>query len=231
MAGARPRLFLLHGALGSHAQMARLAGVLESRVDTRTFDFVGHGERPLGGGLTMDRLVAQLAGAIEDDGAAPARLFGYSMGGYVALTLAATRPELVRSVATLGTKLEWSPTVGREVGAKFDAALIAEKLPKFAAALQLMHPATGWERLCGETRGMLAALGERPLLTRELLAGVAQPVRLMLGDRDDTVTLEETASAFGLLPAGQLEVLPATRHGIERVDVERLAASLLQFFA
>ena len=47
----------------------------------------------------MERLVDQAADYIRTHGLAPAAMFGYSMGGYVALQLAATRPELVRAVA------------------------------------------------------------------------------------------------------------------------------------
>jgi hypothetical protein len=57
MPGARPRLLLLHGALGSRAQVMRVAGVLESRFDVQAFDFMGHGEAPLTGTLAMERLV------------------------------------------------------------------------------------------------------------------------------------------------------------------------------
>ena len=230
MAGRTPVL-LLHGALGSAAQLAPFAAAMSPWSDAHAIDFIGHGPATLTGPLQMERLVEQVADHVTANGLAPASLFGYSMGGYVALVLAATRPELVRAVATLGTKLEWNPAVAMEITARLDAGTIVQKLPKFAAALQATHTGIGWERLCAETRDMLTSLGERPLLTRELLAGIAQPVRLMLGDRDDTVTLAETAGVYGTLPAGELEVLPGTRHAIDRVDVERLAASLSSILA
>lgn len=227
----RPPVVLLHGALGSKAQMARLAGALEPRLAPFAFDFLGHGASVLTGPLTMERLVDQLADAVRAHGLGPVRLFGYSMGGYVALQLAATHPELVHSVATLATKLLWTPEVAARLAGMADEQAIAAKLPKFAAALQLEHTGTGWERLCRETREMFTTLGDRPLLADTSLAGVAQPVRLMLGDRDDTVTLAETVNAFAVLPKGELEVLPGTGHPFPRVDVERLAFSLGRFFA
>jgi pimeloyl-ACP methyl ester carboxylesterase len=226
----RTPLLLLHGALGSRAQLAPVAAALESRFAPYAFDFMGHGAAGLTGPLTMERLVEQAADYVRTHGLAPVPIVGYSMGGYVALQLAATQPELVRAVATLGTKLAWDPGVAVQVGARMNEETIAAKVPKLAAALQLEHTGIGWERLCRETRDMLATLGERPLLTRESFAGIAQPVRLMLGDRDDTVTLEETASVYHLLPAGQLEVLPRTGHPLVKVDVERLATSLTAFF-
>lgn len=231
MSAERPAVVLLHGALGSRAQVAPLAAALESRVAPHAFDFLGHGAADLTGPLSMERLVDQLGDYVRAHGLAPARLFGYSMGGYVALALAATQPELVHSVATLGTKLVWTPDVAIGMCERLASGTIAAQLPRFAAALQLAHTGIGWERLCAETCDMLTGLGERPLLADRSLAGIAQPVRLLIGDRDDTVTLAETVNAFAVLPRGELEVLPATRHGIERMDVERISASLAGFFA
>jgi len=227
----RTPVVLLHGALGSRSQFAPLASALESRCAPHAFDFLGHGGSTLTGPLTVERLVEQTADYVRTHGLAPVALFGYSLGGYVALQLAATQPELVRAVATLGTKLEWEPKVAERMVGLMDPAAMAARVPKFAAALQLAHSAMGWERVCAETRDMLTSLGERPLLTRGAYAGIAQPVRLMIGDRDDTLTLEETVAAYGLLPRGELEVLPATGHPIARVDVERLSTSLASFLA
>jgi pimeloyl-ACP methyl ester carboxylesterase len=227
----RTPLLLLHGALGSRAQLAALASALEGRFAPYAFDFLGHGASELTGPLSMDRLVEQTADYVRTHGLAPVAIFGYSMGGYVALQLAATQPELVRAVATLGTKLEWDPRVAERMSGTFDPATLATRTPKLAAALQLAHSAMGWERVCTETRDMLVSLGERPMLTRAAYAGIAQPVRLIVGDRDDTVTLDETVAAYGLLPRGELEVLPATGHAIGRVDVERLSSSLARFLS
>lgn len=229
MADSLP-VVLLHGALGSRAQMAGLAAALESRFAVYAFDFMGHGAASLTGPLTVERLVDQTADYLRTHGIAPAALFGYSLGGYVALQLAATQPELVRAVATLGTKLEWDPRTASRMVGLMDPAAMAARVPKFAAQLQLAHGAIGWERVCEETRDMLTSLGEQPLLTRAAYAGIAQPVRLIVGDRDDTVTLEETVAAYGAMPRAELEVLPGTGHPMARVDVERLSSSLASFF-
>jgi pimeloyl-ACP methyl ester carboxylesterase len=227
----RTPLVLLHGALGSAAQLAPLAAALAPRFDCHAIDFMGHGASPLTGPLSVERLVEQVAEFVRARGLAPAALFGYSLGGYVALQLAATQPELVRAVATLGTKLEWTPKAAERMNAMADPATMEARVPKFAAALKTAHPATGWERVCAETRDMLTTLGEVPLLTRASYTGIAQPARLIVGDRDDTVTLTETIAAYGAIPNAELEVLPKTGHPIARVDVARLSTSLASFFA
>ena len=231
MTATRPRLLLLHGALGSAAQLAPLAAALAPRFECEAIDFIGHGASPLTGPLSVERLVEQVAEHVGRHALVPAAIFGYSLGGYVALQLAATQPSLVRAVATLGTKLEWTPKVAERMAANMDPAGMTERTPKLVAALQAAHTATGWERVCAESREMLATLGEFPLLTRAVYVDMPQRVRFMVGDRDDTVTLTETIAAYGAIPNAELEVLPKTGHAIAKVDVTRLALSLTSFFA
>ena len=159
-----------------------------------------------------------------------ADVFGYSMGGYVALYLAATSPDRVRRVATLATKLAWTPETAARECALLDAATIRAKVPKFAAALEARHTAAGWEALLTNTAELLRELGSRPRLTNEVLASIRQPARIAVGDRDGTVTIDECVSAVRQLPQGELEVFPRTPHPFEKVPIERLAYSLSEFF-
>jgi hypothetical protein len=52
----------------------------------------------------------------------------------------------------------------------------------------------------------------------------------MVGDRDTTVSVPEAYEVYRALPQGELEVLPATRHELERVEVGRLMGALMGFF-
>jgi hypothetical protein len=78
---------------------------------------------------------------------------------------------------------------------------------------------------------MMVGLGEQPSLAAEEIKQLAQPVRIGLGDRDSTVSLEESIELYRLLPHGELEVFPATPHPFEKVSPTRLAHSLLDFFS
>ena len=73
----------------------------------------------------------------------------------------------------------------------------------------------------------LAEIIEIIIKTADALATVDLPVRVMVGDRDATVTLDETAAAYRALPRGELAVLPRTGHPLEQVDVTRLAGELV----
>src|SRR5262245_1434341 len=135
---------LLHGALGDASQLAPLAERLASvggRAVT-VLELPGHGTTPLtDGSFGIEAFAHAVVDALDESGIADADFFGYSMGGYVALYLAATAPTRVRRVATLATKLAWTPEVAARESSLLDAATIRAKVPKFAAALEQRHTA------------------------------------------------------------------------------------------
>lgn len=233
---AGPHIILVHGALGDASQMAPLAARLRDGGvgDGATIDAVeleGHGatparERP----FRIEYFAENVLEHLERRGLDRADLFGYSMGGYVALHLAATAAARVRRVATLATKLAWTQEVAAREMAMLDPATIRAKVPRFAEALERRHSASGAETVLRLTADLLGSLGGRPLLGPDVFATISHPVRLAVGDRDATVGLDETAVAARALPNGELEVYPRTPHPFEKVSLERLTSSLREFF-
>ena len=214
---------LLHGALGAAEQFDLLVSRHGAGGKVHRFDFHGHGDATLPAGpLTIESLTSQLVDFVELRGLRGVPCFGYSMGGYVALVAAAGYPGLLGSVTTLATKLAWTPeTAAREV-AQLDPDRMAAKVPTFAATLEWRHRGAGWRELCAALAGMLRDLGDHPPVDATLLASTTIPVKLMVGDRDATVSIEETVAAFRALPNGQLAVLPGIAHPLERVPVDLL---------
>lgn len=222
-------IVLLHGAIGDQTQLAALRAQLAT-AQTHAIDFEGHGARAMNGReFRLQHFAENLLGWLDDNAPGRVDLFGYSMGGYVALLVAALHPDRVRSVFTLGTKLRWTPDVADRMCAQLDADTIERKVPKFAEQLARTHHASGWKQVLAETCGALRALGASPLLSDELLARIMCPVRLAIGDRDNTVDVEEVRDAARMLTRGQYEVLPHTPHPMERVPLERLVWTLQQF--
>ena len=212
-------LVLLHGALGAADQMAPLRARLDLDAPIVVPDLPGHGARA-DAAWTMDAFADDVRARIADAGCARAVIFGYSMGGYVALHLAAIAPDVVRAVGTLGTKLAWTPEVAAREVRQLDPAAIRAKVPRFADLLAGRHGDGRWEAVLAGTAALLRALGERPPVTLATLATISCPVRLAVGDRDATVTLDETRDAVAALAHGQLEVLPGTGHPFERAPLD-----------
>jgi pimeloyl-ACP methyl ester carboxylesterase len=211
---------LIHGALGTGSQLEPLRSVLGNLDETFIIELEGHGGSPATEDYSIDRFADGIGALMSAHGVKRAALFGYSMGGYVALHLAATRPELVSSVATLGTKLAWTPAVAAREAGRLDPATIRAKVPKYAEALERKHAGSGgWETVLRRTSTLMTDLGEHPVVDDAALARVSVPVRFMVGDRDSVVTVDETAAAARTVPRGELAVLPNTMHPIEGVDL------------
>ena len=95
--GTGPTLLIAHGLYGS----AKNWGVIAKRLsDTRrviTVDMRNHGDSPRFDTNSYPELANDLAEVIEHIGG-PIDVLGHSMGGKAAMTLALTRPDLVRSL-------------------------------------------------------------------------------------------------------------------------------------
>jgi pimeloyl-ACP methyl ester carboxylesterase len=224
-------LILLHGALGDVRQLSPLAERMGDEFRVATIELPGHGSTAADGPLRIDAFAQAVLHAMDHRGIAQADFFGYSMGGYVALYLAALAPNRVGRVATLATKLAWAPEVASRESAMLDAATIRAKVPKFAAALEARHTGLGWETLLARTAEMMQELGRHPVVSGELLGRITQPARIAVGDRDATVTIDECIVAVRQLANGELEVHPRTPHPFEKAPVERIARSLREFLA
>ncbi|MEP6621463.1 MAG: alpha/beta fold hydrolase [bacterium] len=223
-------LILLHGALGSSSQVAPLATALAGTDDVRTMELAGHGNTPLGDrAFSIGAFVAQLAEYLDHHQVARADLFGYSMGGYVALAFALEHPQRAGTVTTLGTKLAWTPDVAAKEASRCDPVTIRAKVPRFADALAARHEgAGGWEALMGRTAQLMRGLGEHPLLGDDALSRIESRVRLMVGDRDTTVSMDETLHASRSVKHGECAVLPGTPHPLEQVDLAVLGSLVLR---
>lgn len=219
----KPTLLCLHGALGSAAQLLAALSPLAEKANLLFFDFPGHGERSAET-LNIAACVAATREFILQNQLAGTTIFGYSMGGYVALLLAKQHPELVGQIITLGTKLNWNPH-DAEVQ-KLNPEIILEKVPKYAAALQQQH-SENWKKVLAETADLMLDLGANPRLTDTICQTIQHTVLLCLADGDTMVTREETIHATYLLPNAEFAEIPNSGHPIERVDMGELGRLIL----
>jgi pimeloyl-ACP methyl ester carboxylesterase len=207
------RTIFLHGALGSAKQMQALASLIEA--DTECMDLPGHGARSNDDApFDIERMAMAVAKCITQ----PEDLFGYSMGGYVALYLAATQPDKVKRVVTLATKFHWTPEGADQEVRMLNAEKVKEKVPAFAALLETRH-GSQWPLVMERTAQMMLALGQQPILTPELLGSITCPVLLLRGTEDTMVSREETLWAQRHLTNAQFQQLEGQPHPLEKVDL------------
>ncbi|MEQ4566683.1 alpha/beta hydrolase [Paenarthrobacter sp. CAP02] len=104
-AGDHVPTVLIHGwASGSLYWEPLAAKLLDGGRSAWILDLPGYhpGEDLSGFDWTLDSAGESVAAAIEERGGKPVHLVGHSMGGSVALTVAANRPELVATVTLVG---------------------------------------------------------------------------------------------------------------------------------
>lgn len=224
-----PAILLLHGALATRAQFDDLKPLMSERFELHSLDFEGHGQFLSESPFRMERFVDNALDYLDKHRLEIVNIFGYSMGGYVACLLAKEHPERVGKVVTLATKFHWDIETAINETALLIPENIEQKVPRFAQLLTDRH-GSNWHSVVQRTRELLWSLGESGGFHLDDAAQIRPPVRLMLGDRDQTVTMEETQAMLHALPHGELEVLPNTAHPFERASPTRLAQSLHDFF-
>ncbi|HKK45467.1 MAG TPA: alpha/beta fold hydrolase [Balneolaceae bacterium] len=223
-------LILLHGALANSHQFDILKPKLQEHFDLYTLDFEGHGESgPTDSPFRIEYFVENVLGLLDEHMLEKVNIFGYSMGGYIGLTLAKEYPKSVKKVATLGTILNWDVETARWENRFLHPERLQAKVPDFVDQLNRRH-LDGWERVVERTREMLQHLGKHPSIQHEEWKYFKIPIRLHVGDRDTTAGLETTMEIFEQLSNAELCVLPGTPHPFEKANIDTLTASLIDFF-
>lgn len=231
MAAASRDILLLHGAIGAADQLEPLAQVLRSRgLAPHTFNFSGHGGKSIQSALSISLFAGELKSFIKEKQLYRPHVFGYSMGGYVALYLASEDPEILGHIITLGSKFSWSEAVAEKEIKNLNPEVIRAKVPKFAESLQKRH-GDNWELLLSETAEMMIAMGKQNPLSAERIARVTNKVMIGLADKDSMVTLKETIDIYEGLSDACMYMLPNTKHPIETVDTELLSSLILKFIS
>ena len=99
-----PALFV-HGLGGSSLNWTALGLLLNDTIRGMAPDLPGFGRTPLAGAAGITEQAAVLIELLEREVDQPVHLFGNSMGGAVAVTLAAQRPDLIASLTLISPAL------------------------------------------------------------------------------------------------------------------------------
>jgi pimeloyl-ACP methyl ester carboxylesterase len=221
MHGTGQPLVLLHGAYMTIDAMGEVVPALAETRQVIAVELQGHGrtadvDRP----LSYEQMADDVAALIEHLVIAKADVFGYSMGGGVALQVAIRHPEVVRKLVVVSASytsdgmhpelLEMIPTLTPEA---FAGSPVEE------AYLRTAPNPDDFPTLVAK----LKRLDMEPFAwPPEDIRGIAAPTLLIVGD-SDAIRLEHAVELFRLLgggvmgdlaglPKSQLAVLPGTTH-------------------
>ena len=222
-------LLLLHGALGSQQQLQALAQLLATDYHIHLLNFAGHGGRANTADFSMELFVENVVDYLQENQLQQVSIFGYSMGGYVALCLALKHPHLVNKIVTLGTKFNWSQEAAAKEVKMLNPTIIAQKVPKFAAHLQATHAPNDWKVVLEQTAQMMLGLANGNQLQMEDLQQIQHQVCIGIGSLDNMVTVEESQKAAAALPQGTCQLLEGVYHPLEKNEQQVLAEYISHF--
>jgi pimeloyl-ACP methyl ester carboxylesterase len=205
--GTGEPLVLLHGAFG----WANVYPALAKNRQQIAVELQGHGHtadinRP----LTPEQMADDVAALLKHLKIERADIFGYSMGGLVALGLAIRHPEVVGRVAINGSHFA-STEEAYELGyfKQFQSLPADFAPPLLKAPYDKVAPdPKQWPVLVAKVKKMGL---EWKGFTREKMKSIRAPVLITLGDRDG-VKPEHAVEMFRLIPIAKLAVFPGGDH-------------------
>ncbi len=224
-------LILLHGAIGSASQFEDLTNKMRNDYNVQALNFYGHGGTESNGrNFSIASFAEHTAAFINElQTTGPVNIFGYSMGGYVAMYMARHLNIKISKIITLGTKYYWDESIAAKECRMLQPDVIEQKVPAFAQQLSERHHPQPWKGVLTQTAEMLQQMGKQNPLQLNDYTSIQIPSLIMLGDKDKMVTREETIAVFEQLPNAQLAILPGTPHPIEQVDKDLLAFHIRRF--
>ena len=241
-------ILLLHGFTGSAAEWAGLAPQLAPHRRVVAVDLPGHAGSPVGE-CSMQQCVADLLATMDGLGHAKFDVLGYSLGGRVALHLAAAAPGRVRSLILESASPGLADPAERAARAAADDAL-ADKIiangiawfadywqdiPLFASHAALpadVRAALRARRLCNTPAGLAAALrgmgtGRQESLWSRL-SELTMPTLLITGQLDiKFATINRQMAA--LMPSARHHSLPGAGHTVHLERPQAFAELVVGF--
>ena len=222
-------IVLAHGLLWDGEMFRELVKHLKDRYRVITYDHRGQGRSEVAAsGYDMDTLAEDAAALIEALKLAPCHFGGLSMGGFVAMRLAARKPQLLKSCILMETsadpeppenqpkyrKLNWAI---RLFGAK---AIVGKVMPIMFGRSFLNDPAKS--ALKAEWAGRMASLKrsihkavtgviERKGVYEEI-AGIRLPTLVIVGEEDVATVPAKAERIHAQIRGSALVRIPRAGH-------------------
>jgi pimeloyl-ACP methyl ester carboxylesterase len=211
---AGPPLIALHG--GVMTFRGSFGDVLPWLAEGRRVigvELQGHGHTPdTGRPMSFERLADDVAEVIDRvAGGGPVDVWGFSLGGLTATSLALRHPGKVRRLVLAASNI-------RADGYHPEITAPEQDDPRLPTQEEFASWQAAYEAVAPDPAGLFPFLERlQPLVhdmpgwTADEIRSIAAPTFLVIGDRD-FVRLDHAAEMLDLFPDGRLAVLPATRH-------------------
>ena len=227
-------LILIHGMGSASTAWKLITPELRKSFRITLLDFPGHGNTPFDPGQHMDppALAVLVLKTLHDLGIYNFHLAGSSLGGWVALDIAASTPDQVKSVTAIAPAGLWlSPFWTREpiaAASKYLASgvkLVAPNLLRFQWARKVGFARVSplWrefdlETMVDATVAMGSAIGYLPawdgFLTKRFDKSIAAeiPITILFGDTDNSLPARTCQERTLTPPHARWIILPDSGH-------------------
>ena len=229
--GHGPDLLMLHGWATQGTVFLPLATALAEHFRVTLLDLPGHGASVAGAGLSLETALSGLGQTLQTLDLQRPHLLGWSLGGQLALALAARQPAslgrlvLIASTPCFVARPDWPAGMAPADFARFAEDLLADPAglvkrflalqslddPRARLSLRQIQQAGRWsvpDPSC--LQGGLDILADLDL--RGQLAQVTAPTLLIQGGRDRVVRPAAADHLQAALPTAQLLSLPRLGH-------------------
>jgi len=223
-------VLLLHGALGSvEMELRPLMRALEPSFYVVALDLPGHGRS---GDLTSSwahpaPLTTLLQAFLAHLQLEQVNLFGFSMGGHLALRLALAEPERFHALALHATHSLHDPALRQRVLTRFDPAFLVRR-PEWIAAFEQFHGPERWKQTAHLLKEGLST--PDAALSPEVLKTLIPPILLSGGENDELFPPEVTLAFARLFSRARTLILPDIGHTLETLQPEWLLPFLKTHF-
>ena len=209
-AGDGPPMVFIHGLGTSMVTWLACRRLLQNRYRVVALDLPGHGQSTVAtdpSEYTRDRVLEHLDRVVSDlDGRAV--LVGHSLGGYLSLAYAATRPGVLRGIVVLSTGPGFRDSARREEWndrSRRNAHRFA--VPEPVANLNLQEDSIVMDRL----------------------TGIETPILFITGALDRPEYAAAGAYLERKAPLAHLIVVPEAGHNLQESHAEIVSAHIVEF--
>ncbi len=220
--GRKEPVVLLHGGLSSTDSFDyKLTPYLKGH-EIFGYDRTAHGRSEFSEGYYhFEYQVKECISYLEKVVKKPSHLIGWSDGAIIALIVAISRPELVKSIVSIGGNFHWDCGLSLNPA---DISITEEDKAKWINTSPIPV-----EKLPEIINKAFEVWQKEPNLTKSDLAKIQCPV-LVLASDDEVFTTAHTIELYESLPDGRLAIVPGTSHSLPKEKPELVGALINDFY-
>jgi pimeloyl-ACP methyl ester carboxylesterase len=221
---------LLHGGLGNLTDLNPLLPPLLESHQLVGIDFRGHGRSTLGSeALSYERHQADVEAVMDHLGIASFSILGFSDGGIVGYRLAASTPERIPMLITIGAQWQlWARDPVYRRLKEMTAAQWRDRDPESVACYEAINPAPDFGHLMKAVVKLWTDLGPSGY-PGESVTRILAHTLIVRGDLDPILSLKQATELRQQIDQAQFFNLPQCSHEVHKEAPELLLPGLRRF--